>query len=359
MKNTLFKICDINFNSEDLLDEDKEEIKFNQEELLGHIIYNRVAGIAYNNLLRIEDKIVSKDIMLCLQNQYKYDIERTKRYLESLKNLSKIFEEVDFKYDFLKGAYLIPQKYEIGYRTSNDYDILVKSTDLDRIDNLLRKNGFIQGYFVGENKVENASRYDILRSRMNYGEVYPYVKIDNGNKVCVDVNFSLDYKPNEEGKIIDEFLNKAVYVNDNDLNYKVLNLCDCIIYLCFHLYKEATVYNWVEARRDLLLYKFSDLNLILTSMLDTSLMENLISQINILGANKECYYSIKNTTHFFGKLAENSFVKNILDSICPKNLKFMNEIYNPQNGKTYIYDEDIINWFYRKNKISCLHEIEV
>ena len=66
---------------------------------------------------------------------------------------------------------------------------------------ILEKNGFIQGYFAyGE--IITATRREILMARMNYGETVPFLKMVNGNLLELDLNFTLDIKPSGNSEIM-------------------------------------------------------------------------------------------------------------------------------------------------------------
>ena len=244
----IFKLSDA------LLDEKVTVEDEDWELLLGQIVTNRVVGIAYKNLKKSEVKMAN-EIEQCLKSTLDYNVRKTKDYIDNVKYIGTIMSEASFNYALLKGAYLATKVYEIGNRTSNDIDIFLHSSDLTECQEILEKNGFIQGYFAN-GEIIPATRREILMARMNYGETVPFLKMVNGNLLELDLNFSLDFKPSGNSEIMCKMLSDVCYVELDDIGFKTLKLTDFIIHLCAHLYKEATTYDWVVGRRDLNLYKF-------------------------------------------------------------------------------------------------------
>ena len=91
------------------------------------------------------------------------------------------------------------------------------------------------------------------------------MKIYNDHPICLDVNFSLDARPSTSS-IIEQMLKASVIKRNGNYEYRTLSDVDFLIHLCCHLYKEATTMEWVQSRRDLLLYKFSDINIMLSKL---------------------------------------------------------------------------------------------
>ncbi|MCM1187144.1 MAG: nucleotidyltransferase family protein [Lachnoclostridium sp.] len=339
----------------------KEKFNFQKEDqelLLGEICINRIASIAYRNLVNDSEINISNEVLKILKIIYENNLKRSKQYCENVKYISQIMKDVDFGYALLKGAFLNTCVYEKGMRTSNDIDILIEEENVSRCQDILTQNGFIQGEFVSETEIMPATRKDIIFAKLNFGETIPFVKMQNGAPLVIDLNFSIDYKPEKETRIVKELLNNIVDVTYEEVIFKSLNIDDFIIHLCCHLYKEATVYDWVNRRKDLLLYKFSDINVVFNRYLDERRVNALINRINYLGLNKECYYAIYNTGEIFPRLYDVTNIQKILVSICPNDLTFMKQIYNPMENKLYSYRYSFIEWFELRNRIEALELIE-
>lgn len=118
---------------------------------------------------------MANEIEQCLKSTLDYNVRKTKDYIDNVKYIGTIMSEASFNYALLKGAYLATKVYEIGNRTSNDIDIFLHSSDLTECQEILEKNGFIQGYFAN-GEIIPATRREILMARMNYGETVPFLK---------------------------------------------------------------------------------------------------------------------------------------------------------------------------------------
>lgn len=202
--------------------------------------------------------------------------------------------------------------------------------------------------------IETLYDREILMARMNYGETVPFLKMVNGNLLELDLNFSLDFKPSGNSEIMCKMLSDVCYVELDDIGFKTLKLTDFIIHLCAHLYKEATTYDWVVGRRDLNLYKFSDINVLLRKMLDEKLCRALVERIKEFDIKNECYYTFYNSGLIYPKLYENQYFKQLLDGIKPESLRYMKQIVWPVKKELYEYQHDFIEWFLHKDRVNEL-----
>lgn len=319
--------------------------------ILGQILYNRVGGVAYHVLEKspLMNKL-NREFKNTLKTIYETNIVKSESYKKSLGFLADILFSVNFPYALLKGSYLV-SLYPMGLRTSNDIDILINFKDITAISNLLLKSGFIQGY-LRNNTFAPATRAQIVSSQMNRGETVPFVKEVNYpymKYLEVDLNFSLDFKPEKDSSIVEKFLDSAsadIKTNNGELN--TLSKDDFLIQLCSHLYKEATVYNWVEFGRDQGLYKYLDIYLILNTF------ENIINyeKINELGLQKECYYALFGVNKLFDMGIS-------LDNINISDTGFLNEIIDVSNKKTYKHDMNFIDWVFYSKRKEMLYEITI
>ena len=342
----IFKLSDA------LLDEKVTVDSADWELLLGQIITNRVVGIAYKNLKKSDVKMTN-EIEQCLKSTLDYNVRKTNAYIEKVKYIGKIMTEGSFNYALLKGAYLATKVYEIGNRTSNDIDIFLHSSDLTECQELLKNNGFIQGNVVN-GKIIPATRREILLSRMNNGDTVPFFKMINESLLEVDLNFSLDFKPRGESDIMKKMLSDVEYVELDDIGFKTLKMTDFIIHLCAHLYKEATTYDWVVRRRDLNLYKFSDINVLLRANLDEKLCKELIERIEEFDMKNECYYTFYNAGLIYPKLYENQSFEQLLSRIKPESLKYMKQIVWPVKKEIYEYQYEFKEWFLVEDRVKEL-----
>lgn len=338
MKNLLFMLSDIYMEESDEVIEPE-----NPSQLFGDICLNRLQGIAYNNIKKLKNLYLIDTYSKNLEVLYKDNIRKSQYFKKSIVYLSKILENASFNYSLLKGAYLTTKLYEPGYRTSKDVDILVHESDITACQNLLKSEGFTQGS-IRNGKIVEATRKEVVMSRMNYGEVIPFVKEIDGEYFCVDINFSVDYKP-DDGDIVARLLENVICIEYEDTKFKTLDPVHFLIHLCCHLYKEATTMDWVLRRKDLQLYKFCDINLYMNEVMNESLSKDLIGRIHELQLEKACYYTFKNLSIIYPNILKIEWYSDLLHSIRPENTEFMTEIVSPLEKKTYYYDISFEEWF--------------
>ena len=68
-------------------------------------------------------------------------------------------------------------------------------------------------------------------------------------------------------------LSNILIKKEKELSIPTLNDEDFFIHLCTHLYKEATTLPWVQMRRDMTLYKFSDIYLLMSQFSDSDVRQ--------------------------------------------------------------------------------------
>ena len=348
-KNLLFTLSDP-FN-EKKIDLGRTE---NAEELFGQIVLNKMIGVAYDNIELHTLHGELRKALTILRNDYLY---KSNLFKQHLKYLSTILDEYDKDYSLLKGSFLSTNIYECGQRISNDFDILIDSKDISSLQSLLISNGFTQGSISSSNEIIPATRREIIESRMNFGETIPFVKLLDNEAMTIDINFSLDYKMASENSLISDFLGQAEYASFEDVHFKVLNPIDFIIHLSCHLYKEATTYDWVARRRDLMLYKFSDINVFIHKYASREYFDKLITRIKQWNLEKECYYTFENSSIIYPHLKAIDGFEQMINSIKPDSLEFMKQIIYPREKKLFEYDLTFTDWFFSNDRVSRLKEI--
>ncbi|MBQ2775247.1 MAG: nucleotidyltransferase family protein [Clostridia bacterium] len=326
--------------------------------ILGQLLFNRVGGNAYHALRDCELlPRINREFRNPLKMIYESSVARTESFLKAEEMLSEIFVDADFPYALLKGA-LLSQIYPIGLRTSNDFDILINQQDVQRITDLLIANGFKQGFLRNDNFTP-ATRSDIIFAKMNKGETVPFVKrIDLPHMpwLEVDVNFSLDFKAKQETDVVKDFLSrteKSIKLKNGAL--PTLSHSDFLIHLCAHLYKEATTLHWVNVQRDLSLYKFSDIFLLLDLYLDESFVNDLVETIFKYDLKDECYYTFYYTRELFD--ISNPLLDTLIEQIKPEDEEVIKQVYDPAQKKTYKFDINYIEYLFNSNRLSCLKEV--
>ncbi len=341
------------------IDPDKEKLKKLIENgaatpgVLGMIFANRMAGIAYHTLRELDllGK-TNREFRNSLRDIATVNRRSNREFVGCLNFLSAELDACGVDYALLKGAYLC-NLYPIGCRTSNDIDVLVAPEDVGKISARLKLAGFKQGY-LKDWSFTPATREQIIESRMTRGETVPFVRETRHPFIKyleVDLNFSLDYK-NGNGEILREMLARSKKVSVGDANLKTLAPEDFFLHLCSHLYKEATTLPWIKMGRDMTLYKYCDLYLLLDGMSDTEISEVIEAAIKY-GCAHELAYSLKSAEALFGVSREpiRAFLRNF-------STERLDEVISPSDGKLYRYTEsDIKKRFFCVNRASLLGEV--
>ena len=352
-KQLFIQLC--NFNSESI---DEKLLRHASPEVLGNLFANRMQGVAYGILKNNRClNLVDREFRNSLKSAYEQNIEKNRSYYICVAYISDLIKHSKYAAALLKGSILCGV-YPRGYRTSNDIDLLVLPQDVTGIGKLLTEDGFIQGS-IKNNEFVPAERKEIIESKMLRGETVPYVKemnLNNMKYLEVDINFSLDYKNNES---------KALKTMMENLEYKVVNgiriptLCreDFFIHLCGHLYKEATTLPWIKMKRDMTLYKYSDIYMLLGEM-NNKEIKNIFERAKKLEMEKVCAYAILQTIELFG--ADMPFVEKNAVSALKNDKDFLLKVIAPQEKKEYMYStKETDKRFFMDKREKDLREVEV
>lgn len=223
----------------------------------GVLVNNRLGGYFYNFIDSELRYYVLPEFMRTLELICKAQDMLNRRILELLKPVFLDMEEAKVRFAALKGLVYLTSIYPYGARRSNDCDVLVCEEDLDILDDILRKNGFIQS---SDNGISEASKKAKLIQRMNYHDLIPYAKqvdMELQKHIRIDVNFHIDDKDNDITKEI-YALGTREHIRDDN---RIVGLISSthFLHLCIHFHREASNTLWTEKRRDVLLYKVVDI----------------------------------------------------------------------------------------------------
>lgn len=335
---------------------EKDLIEFASPVVLGHLFFNRMQGIAYGTLKRngLLGKI-TREFRNSLLAAYDQNVQKNISFRKCVLMLSEILSSCDCKVAMLKGAYLCAH-YPHGYRTANDVDLLVLPKDVTTIGDLLLNAGFKQGN-VQNGKFIPATRHEIIESKMMRGETVPYIKEVNLPFMKffeVDINFSLDYKSGNEDTLSD-MLSKVCIRIEKKLSIPTLDDADFFIHLCAHLYKEATTLPWIEMHRDMTLYKYCDIYMLLSEMSDKQL-QGIFDRAKELGMEKICAYTILETMGLFD--IDNAFADHIARTFLADDPDFCLKIVSPKDKKTLMYQtSDVTERFFMESRANDLKEV--
>ena len=112
--------------------------------------------------------------------------------------------------------------------------------------------------------------------------------------------------------------------------------------------------SWVEMGRDLSLYKFCDLYLLIHRYLEEPLGREIQRRAEELELQRECYYALVHTRRLFG--IESRELDRLLTAIRPDDLRFLKQIVDPAGHKTCAYDMEFTEWLFCPKRRLHLHE---
>lgn len=324
--------------------------------VLGQLFLNRMQGIAYD-VLRQKGLLgkVTREFRNSLFAAYEQNSVKNQSFYRCVAMLSDLLKHCGCRVAMLKGAVLCAY-YPEGYRTSNDIDLLVRPEDVTTVGELLREAGFLQGN-VKNGQFVPATRSAIIESKMMRGETVPYVKevsLPYMRYLEVDINFSLDYK-NGNTDVLRDFLEQCTLVEAKGVQIPSLSGEDFFLHLCAHLHKEATTLPWIEMHRDMTLYKYCDIYLLLSELSDAG-AEALFSRAYALGLEKICAYTILETASLFD--LDLPVVMALAKGALAGDPLFCRRVADPAGKRTLLYTTaDATDRFFLPRRILDLKEI--
>jgi len=353
---TLFvKLCSF-------MDENKNELSALLQDsaspaVLGQLFFNRMQGVAYGVLLKnnlLGD--VNREFRNSLKAAWEQNRLKNKSFFAAVQHLSGVLRGKADKYAMLKGAVLC-KKYPEGYRTSNDIDLLLLPEDITEIGSVLSNAGFRQGE-IKSGEFVPATRKEIIESRMMRGETVPYIleiNLPMLKYLEVDLNFSLDYK-NGDIETLKRMLAKAKEIAVKDL--KVQTLCeeDFFLHLCGHLHKEAATLPWVQMKRDMSLYKYCDIYMLLYDLSDDAI-GRIFTRAEELHMADICAFSILQTAQLFKSVNE-AAVKAARRAL-GGSTDILDIVLSPKDKKLLRYTEpSVLERFFSRDSAALLEEVE-
>ena len=352
-KELFMSLCD--FQAKEM---DRALLRYASPTVLGALFFNRMQGVAYGSLKERELLgQVTREFRNSLKYAYDQNLVRNSSYRWSVCHLKDVLGGCSCRYAMLKGAMLC-QMYPQGYRTSNDIDLLVNAENIGEIGEALYTAGFRQGNIRGGEFIP-ATRREIIESKMTRGETVPYIKeIDFPamKYLEVDINFSLDYKA-DDGKLTEQLLQKECEREAWGTKIHTLTENDFFIHLCGHLYKEATTMPWVVMGRDMTLYKYADIYMLLAEMDKDQTYDMYIRAVE-LGLEKICAFAVLQTSMLFE--VRNAYAISAALEIMECDPDFLHRVVAPAEKKTYLYTEkDIEKRFFCENRAKMMKEADL
>ena len=298
---------------------------------LGKLFNNRVNGVIANKMGEMVNIPVT--VKRSLQFMLLSQIQRNACHKQEIAKISAELEREDVNYAFLKGAVLNFVYYGEGERISNDTDILVNVEDLTKVIKICKKMGYIQGY-VKNGEIVPATKKEIMFAQLNTYETVPMIK-ETGNPYLpfheFDINFRLGN--DDKGEMSKIMLKDTVIVGNSTFKLRTMSLERFLIYLCIHLYREATMVYKIVRGDDLILYKFMDIHYFINSNQQKMSWEKLLKEAKILDRQKDVYYAL----YFTEKLYPGTVESEILNSFDMLGKDFLNQ-YRGRDNSEEVYE---------------------
>jgi len=235
-------------------------------EIIGFLQCHRITGLFYHRAKFLGIDIPPKAEKI-LSEIFLFQKKRVQLLRNFISEMAKEFIEKKVNCAFLKGSVLCNfndsgRIYADGERVSNDIDLLVKSSELSAVSEVLKSLGYVQGVYQKEtSQIKLFDRLEILRRRMTRGEMAPFVRLTDDPYqpfIEIDINFSLGNTPSERQDLLEEMIETKVTMA-GQLTIPSLNREMFFLHLIFHQYKESCLYFSVERGKDLDLYKLADI----------------------------------------------------------------------------------------------------
>lgn len=165
-----------------------------------------------------------------------------------------MLQEAGVKFIVLKGFAVMNTIYDNYWeRTYNDIDILINETDINKVENVLKHIGYIQGVFHKQEKViEKAARRDIIYQRMYTHQIHEFLKYDEVLSE-IDINFKFEWGGygNTKTIISNEFaFNNTIPFFYDKKEFLCLNYELMFIHLCCHVYNEAVNFVFADFNKE-------------------------------------------------------------------------------------------------------------
>lgn len=240
-----------------------EKTEFEQDinwfEVLRCSVRQRTTGLVWRNLRRIGvSSLVPTNVRIQLEAARLYNSIRAEQNIDSFRAISAALSEEGITHAPLKGIYLLQNVYrDAGVRYSNDIDVLVRRSDIDKIADTMSRNGYTPGEYDGHrHAIRKKSRQRTIMWAMHSSNLPPYLRLpddcDSEWPICIDFRHSIDGRSSIVEQMLDE-----VHVPPGGQRPELRD-DDFFLHLVFHLMWEATNFVSLVEQKSLNLSKLCD-----------------------------------------------------------------------------------------------------
>ncbi|WP_135550732.1 nucleotidyltransferase family protein [Paenibacillus cymbidii] len=242
----------------------------------------------------------------------------------NMKENKTIIENLEgngISYVVLKGSYMTLSAYgNVGYRLSQDTDILIDRTDVEKVTDLIQQLGYLRGRFIREEaKVKMYSRQEEIFYSMNTHQAAPFIKTLNHPLIpyhCVDLNLHLTWgEDTQRGDIsIADFIGSRRKVSVQGINYFVLPYEEFFIQICLHHFKDVNSIYLLTKTPSLIVSKYCDIYFFLTKNIGAISLPRLYELMGKFQVEMYVHYMLYYTSLIF----PSSLITQMLEVLKPK-----------------------------------------
>ncbi len=185
-----------------------------------------------------------------------------KQHLSTCKDIVNVLEDRGIAYAAIKG-FSLASCYPHGVlRPQGDIDLLVSERDIEKVQDLLLRMGFVQGLIFDLDKgVELFSDTQKNWYRAHCPHLAPFVRIsaELGLSEIVEVHLRLNFAFEPYRYNIDELLARTVFDEFRGVSFRTLAPTDNLVFLCGHLYRDNSELHTISDNIGRRLYRILDI----------------------------------------------------------------------------------------------------
>lgn len=298
----------------------KNKIDLNDYDKFYKYNYHKIDLLMFNNFCNYDNKLKN-----LLHSELDSECNNYLNYRIILNDLIRIFNQNNIQFILIKGLSLNSIYPFPVTRKFKDIDLIIDFSQISLAEKILKKEGYIQGYFFkNSNKIEAAKKSEIIFSKMYKHETVNMVKLSNGIPINIDLNFLFQWKGFENNQIPFDELIKNSHI-DKKLNCRILNKIYMCLHLCCHYYNETTRfvfsnYTFGEPTNEIKLFRIIDIILLISEM-TTSERIKLIEYSERYRIKNQIIYCIKTIKAFSPSVIDERLLK-----FCTENESLENHV---------------------------------
>ena len=191
------------------------------------IIERGIAPLLYVKLPVLSNSSkIPEHVITSLKKTYYLTLSRSVKLHEAFRNIAEAFTRERIPFVALKGIYLSEWLYkDIGLRQISDIDLLIHEEDSNKCFSILDDLGYYP--FDGIESELIGGQHDLMHYKPRVNE----------NEISVELHIRIQHRNVEYNMPIEEIWHNSNQVRINEVDFRVLNFNDNLVYLILHLDK--------------------------------------------------------------------------------------------------------------------------